>query len=105
MSNLSWAMQELRFESLSKQGRIEWLASLLYLLSMLARDTYQVGTDGVVEPDQLRRFNELIHRTASFLGQVVHDKQSIPLKSFFLLLERETASLKIDQSDLLGRLQ
>jgi hypothetical protein len=36
-------------------------------LTVLARDTYEVGRDGLTDPSRLRGINELQHRVLSFL--------------------------------------
>jgi hypothetical protein len=38
------------------------LARLAAALTICARDTYEVGTEGVLQPRALRAYNELLHR-------------------------------------------
>jgi len=38
------------------------LVRLACELTICARDTYEVGTDRVLQPERLRAFNELLHR-------------------------------------------
>jgi hypothetical protein len=38
------------------------LARLAAALTICARDTYESGTDGVLQPKVLREYNELLHR-------------------------------------------
>jgi hypothetical protein len=48
------------------------LARLAHSLTILARDTYEVGTENVLEPQVLRSYNELLHRvTAAVLQHVL----------------------------------
>jgi len=56
-------------ESLSSSSRTELLARIACELTICARDTYEAGTDKVLEPEVLRSYNELQHRVA---GAVVH---------------------------------
>ena len=52
----------LNLKSLSNQERTVLLARLASPLTICARDTYEVGTEGVVQPELLRAYNELVHR-------------------------------------------
>jgi len=49
-------------QSLSNGERLALLARLAHELTICARDTYEAGTDGVLEPEVLRAYNELLHR-------------------------------------------
>ncbi|MFC5475096.1 hypothetical protein [Paraherbaspirillum soli] len=69
-----WRPVQMRFSAMTQIEKLSWLSQLLYVLSMLARDTYEVGTDDVARPADLRRFNELIHRVATFQKKVAKDK-------------------------------
>jgi hypothetical protein len=59
----------MKIESLSHTQRTELLARLAHTLTICARDTYEVGTEGIIEPRTLRAYNELLHRVT---GAVVH---------------------------------
>jgi hypothetical protein len=48
--------------SLSNHERTVILARLANELTICARDTYEVGTEGVLQPGILRAYNELLHR-------------------------------------------
>ncbi len=62
----------LNVEALSNQARTVLLARLASTLTICARDTYEVGTDRVVQPELLRAYNELMHRvTAATLDHVL----------------------------------
>ena len=64
-------------QPMSDAARTEFLARLAHALTVCARDTYEVGTDNVLEPQVLRAYNELMHRvTASVRDHL------IGLKSF-----------------------
>ena len=55
------------FSKYSPQEKAEFLLRLAHTLTVLARDTYEVGGDGLTEPSRLRRINELQHRVLSSL--------------------------------------
>lgn len=55
------------FSGYSSQEKVDFLLHLAHALSILARDTYEVGSDGLTDPPRLRRINELQHRVLSFL--------------------------------------
>ena len=57
---------------------------------MLARDTYEVGRDGLTDPSRLRCINELQHRVLSFLmAWMKNDANRYPNDIFVrLILER-----------------
>jgi hypothetical protein len=48
--------------SLSREAEIVLLARIAAELTVCARDTYEAGTDNVVDPQSLRAYNELLHR-------------------------------------------
>ena len=52
----------LNIESMSNHAKTVLLASLASTLTICARDTYEAGTDRVVQPEVLRAYNELLHR-------------------------------------------
>jgi hypothetical protein len=51
----------MNIQSLSHTARIALLARIAHSLTIGARHTYEVGTDGVLEPQVLRSYNELLH--------------------------------------------
>jgi len=48
--------------SLSNDEKAKLLARLANTLTICARDTYEVGTESVLQPTVLRAYNELLHR-------------------------------------------
>ena len=52
-------------ESLSRSERIAVLARIAHALTIRARDTYEAGTENVLEPQVLRSYNELLHRVTA----------------------------------------
>jgi len=68
-------------ESLSDKARLEILAGVAHELTICARDAYEVGTDEVRNPRDLRAYNELLHRvTASVVSNIAGSK-GFPLES------------------------
>jgi hypothetical protein len=59
-------------KSLSPSARTALLVRTAHNLTICARDTYEVGTENVLEPQILRAYNELLHRVT---GAVVHHVQ------------------------------
>lgn len=55
------------FRQYSPQEQIDFLLYFAHALTILARDTYEVGTEGVTNPSRLRHINELQHRVIGFL--------------------------------------
>ncbi len=105
MNTQAWNSELIKFREMKQQEQLVWLSQLLYLLSMLARGTYEAGTDAVLEPIKLRQFNELIHRIASFTKKIAKaSDQGIPDVDFFALLQKEVSSLQISDQEILKRL-
>lgn len=50
------------FSSYSVAEKEEFIAQLIHELRIVARGTYEVGHDGLTEPQRLRRINEMQHR-------------------------------------------
>ena len=47
---------------LSPTAKTLFLARLAHALTVCARDTYEAGTENVLQPQMLRAYNELLHR-------------------------------------------
>lgn len=62
---LSQAMDT--FSNYSPQEKIDFLVHFAHTLTILARDTYEVGGEGLTQPSRLRRMNEIQHRIMGFL--------------------------------------
>jgi hypothetical protein len=103
---LEWSKELDRFRKMMPEQQLAWFSQLLFWLSMFARDTYEVGTDGVSKPHELRRFNEVLHRLASQQLKIAKaDTARRPDDQIFKFLEEETSALAVDTSELLKRLQ
>ncbi|HKQ53113.1 MAG TPA: hypothetical protein VJT74_12130 [Pyrinomonadaceae bacterium] len=55
------------FVSYSSREKEEFLAHLIHELTVVARDSYEVGGDGLTNPQRMRRVNEIQHRASDFL--------------------------------------
>jgi hypothetical protein len=55
------------FSNYSPQEKIDFLVHFAHTLTILARDTYEVGGEGLTQPARLRRMNEVQHRVMGFL--------------------------------------
>lgn len=71
-------------ESLSPTAETEVLARIAFELTICARNTYEVGTENVLEPRVLRAYNELLHRVT---GAVVSQMLAADEYSFESILE------------------
>lgn len=58
----------LDLELLSDATRASFLARIAHTLTICARDTYEIGTENVIDTRTLRAYNELLHHVT---GSVV----------------------------------
>lgn len=87
--------------ALSGRYSKQWLAGLMFAVTMCARATYAPNSDSVVDPAKLRRFNELVHRIASFTYAVAKgDAHRYPDEVFIHIVVDELASLGVDMAAL-----
>ena len=95
-----------RFVRMGPQDQILWLSRLIHLLTIEARSTYERGTDQVVDPMRLRRYNELIHRVAGFQRDVILDSPDrFPTEVLSEMLKDSIVALKMDEGWLVGALR
>ena len=59
------------YAALSEPKRVSFLAHLSWELTVLARDTYAVGSESVDQPAHLRAFNECQHQVAQHLRHLL----------------------------------
>jgi hypothetical protein len=102
--NDPWFREFKRYASFTQAQQIQWLNLLLFFISMFARDTYELGTDFVCKPIELRRFNELLHRISRKQMDVINNSKTIPDDIFFNMLADEIERLNIDNDSLIDRL-
>jgi hypothetical protein len=68
-------------ESLSELARTVVLAHIAHELTICARDTYEVGTENVLNPQMLRAYNELLHRVTGAVIDHLSPKEGYSLES------------------------
>jgi hypothetical protein len=61
------------FLSYSSQEKEEFIAHLIYEITLIARDSYEIGQDGLTNPQRVRRINEVLHRLSAFLCALLSD--------------------------------
>ena len=61
------------FSSYSAEEKKRFLAQLAYELTVIARGCYEVGAEGLTEPQRLRLINEVQHRVNAFLWALLRD--------------------------------
>jgi hypothetical protein len=67
------------FSSYSIEEKKEFLTHLMYELTILARDSYAAGEDGLTNPQRVRLINEVQHRVSAFLWALLrNDSQRYP---------------------------
>jgi hypothetical protein len=101
-----WFIESQRFSKLSEEQQVYWLAKLLFLLTIFARDCYAVGSDGVSAPEKLRRFNEIMHRISSHqLSVAESDKQRMGDDVLFEMIAMELELLNVDMEYIVEKLR
>ena len=71
----------LNIESLSPAAKTALLARIAYTLTVCARETYEVGTENVLDPQTLRAYNEVLHRVTSSVVSHLSGAQGQSLES------------------------
>src|SRR4051812_31358978 len=61
------------FAALGTAGKTEFLAGFAYELTVLARDSYEPGREGLTHPARVRKLNEIQHRVTSFLWALLRN--------------------------------
>ncbi|HLL16925.1 MAG TPA: hypothetical protein VK388_17830 [Pyrinomonadaceae bacterium] len=59
------------FISYSSDEKAEFIAQLIYELTLLARESYETGGDGLDDPKRVRHINELQHHTSAYLSALL----------------------------------
>jgi hypothetical protein len=76
----------LNVESLSNREKTVLLARLANTLTICARDTYEVETDRVIQPELLRAYNELLHRVTGAVRDHLLESEGYSLKDVLEML-------------------
>ena len=90
-----WDDEVVRYLAMAESERRQWLARLLFALTVFARGTYTVGENGLDDPGRMRRFNELMHRTASQLRDHLESSPGRPDEVFLRIVGEEIAVLNV----------
>jgi hypothetical protein len=61
------------FSAYSIEEKKEFLAQMVYELTVVARGCYEAGAEGLTDPQRLRRINEVQHRVSAFLWALLRD--------------------------------
>lgn len=65
-------------ESLSDDAKTAYLARVAHTLTICARDTYEFGTEDVLNPQTLRAHNELLHQViGSIVGRLTGSEEPV----------------------------
>ena len=62
------------FSAYSHDEKKEFLAQLMYELTLVARESYKAGGEGLSEPQRVKRVNEVQHRVSAFLLALLRDE-------------------------------
>ena len=74
----------IKLESISDSAETAALTRIAHRLTICARDTYEIGTEHVLDPETLRAYNELLHLVT---GSVVCPLASSPGQSLAIVVE------------------
>ena len=88
-----------KFIQMDYPHQIIFMSSLLYVISMMARTTYEAGSTKVSKPELLRRYNELLHRISTqqlYIAKGNLDR--MPDNVFFAMVAEELEYLGIVDS-------
>ena len=86
------------FSNYSPQEKIDFLIQLTHTLTILARDTYEVGGEGLTQPSRLRRMNEVQHWVTSCLVALLkQDAKRYPDSIFVRLILEHPEDLVFQQ--------
>jgi hypothetical protein len=77
----------LDIESLSDAAKMALLARIAHTLTVCARDTYEVGTDNVLEPQVLRAYNELLHRVTGAVWDHLSGHKGYSLQTILEMMQ------------------
>lgn len=88
-----------RFSKSSEPQQIAFLSRLVAEITLLGRETYEAGTDEVIDPQRLRALNELQHRVASQLVHLLEgDQKRYPANVFAKMLVEFAAGADLHAS-------
>lgn len=77
----------LNVELLSERAKTVLLARLAHTLTICARNTYEAGTNRVLQPELLRAYNELLHRVTGATTDHLLESDGYSLKDILEMLQ------------------
>jgi hypothetical protein len=86
------------FTAYSQAEKKEFVAQLMYELTVVGRGTYEVGRDGLSEPQRLRRLNEVQHRLSAYLWALArNDERRYPDDVLLRIVLEQPADHELEQ--------
>lgn len=61
------------YSSLNRAAQVKLLGRFGFNLAVAARDTYEAGTEALIDPARLRRINEVQHHVFGHIGKLLND--------------------------------
>ncbi len=96
------------FSALSSEEKAKFLALLAHELTIIARDTYEAGEEGLTCPGRMRAVNEVQHRLTAFLAALSRgDARRYPddILIRILLEQPQDAVLQRQLAEAFGRIR
>ncbi len=69
------------------QDEVLLLTCLSHWLTVVARGTYEAGTENVLKPSVLRAYNEVQHRVTAAIRDRLEEHDAIPLRDIFEMID------------------
>lgn len=89
------------FSAYTRQEQIDFLSLLAFELTIIARDTYEAGQEGLTNPARLRRINEVQHSiTGQLLNLLKNDPHRYPDDALMQIILEQP-----DDAELQGHLE
>lgn len=61
------------YSSLNRAAQVKLLSRFGFNLTVAARDTYEVGTEELIDPRRLRQINEVLHHIFGHIGKLLNN--------------------------------
>lgn len=101
-----WELENRRFSPLPKGQKIFWLAKLMFLLTVVARDGDMPGGDSFAGPEKMRKFNEIVHKVVSHqVALIQNEKPQLSDDMLFETVADELQALGVDVDYVAKNLQ
>ena len=102
MNATVWDDELARFKKLNLRKKGIWASLIIFQLSIYARSTYEPGTEQVLHPKYLRRFNELVHRISSWQRDILMNASGTSDDDIFEMISDELEYLKVPSEPLIA---